>query len=779
MQNKAPQGKQDPIPTPESELEQYGVWVKAEPQDVVDEPVTGKPISRNMAHDADAKDLLSEQEDLVDSFEFDKNLTDGIEELEALSPSDDLEIIGELPEEIEAFDLEAMEQVDLESLPEPLGEDISADVTDDAALDISLDDLDYEEPPAETEPISFDTEKPSDTSFNTTDIDIEDFGISDTDTADSLPSIDDFNMDEPSGKHPEATLAPEDSLSDDFESLDIDLQFDDTIPLDDSVESSESFTASDDVGIDVTSDFESVDIDSIGLQPPSRDAASSSFAPDAPDVVSGTSEPSNISMDSFIDLDDSDVPGIVPDMELENVSLNDEPIGFDDVQAVTDDLGAKQAEPSSDLLQKIVLELSSIKDELVSLRGQLSSLKAANQAAPEPEEGLIIADEGAPGGFFDEEDDDTIALTGDELDNILNTADFTEEIADDEPFDGTAMPSLEIPDDIELLPEDGVYEPQESGIETIELPTIEPTAEEFESISAQDGVTPITNLPEDTSFLDGAEDEMSLDLEMPLEDVPLVEPDSSDLDSIIDSAFDSEDTQSADHENQNEEAESEIVLDFDSDDEPVISTVDSFPAPLDELEDALDLEEFVESDDLGGLELLGEESELEELEELSLDDDIPATEIEDFGILDASSEDPESVASLDQAASSGSLSTPESDLFVETPASNDNVDEVEEIEEVASILEPEPMSSDAESFETATEVEAVDASPKPDTAAVAEALPSDSDKLAPDKLKHDVKSVLLYLDQLLASLPEEKIEEFASSEYYDTYKRLFDDLGLL
>ena len=34
------------------------------------------------------------------------------------------------------------------------------------------------------------------------------------------------------------------------------------------------------------------------------------------------------------------------------------------------------------------------------------------------------------------------------------------------------------------------------------------------------------------------------------------------------------------------------------------------------------------------------------------------------------------------------------------------------------------------------------------------------------------------MDQLLESLPEEKIEEFAKSEYFDTYKRLFDELGI-
>jgi hypothetical protein len=34
------------------------------------------------------------------------------------------------------------------------------------------------------------------------------------------------------------------------------------------------------------------------------------------------------------------------------------------------------------------------------------------------------------------------------------------------------------------------------------------------------------------------------------------------------------------------------------------------------------------------------------------------------------------------------------------------------------------------------------------------------------------------MDQLLESLPEEKIEEFANSEYFETYKKLFDELGL-
>ena len=45
-------------------------------------------------------------------------------------------------------------------------------------------------------------------------------------------------------------------------------------------------------------------------------------------------------------------------------------------------------------------------------------------------------------------------------------------------------------------------------------------------------------------------------------------------------------------------------------------------------------------------------------------------------------------------------------------------------------------------------------------------------------LKQDIKSVLLYMDQHLENLPEEKISEFAKSEEFNTYKKLFSELGL-
>ena len=48
----------------------------------------------------------------------------------------------------------------------------------------------------------------------------------------------------------------------------------------------------------------------------------------------------------------------------------------------------------------------------------------------------------------------------------------------------------------------------------------------------------------------------------------------------------------------------------------------------------------------------------------------------------------------------------------------------------------------------------------------------------PASMKEEIKSVLTYMDQLLENLPEDKIAEFAQSEQFETYKKLFAELGL-
>ena len=51
------------------------------------------------------------------------------------------------------------------------------------------------------------------------------------------------------------------------------------------------------------------------------------------------------------------------------------------------------------------------------------------------------------------------------------------------------------------------------------------------------------------------------------------------------------------------------------------------------------------------------------------------------------------------------------------------------------------------------------------------------ESLSPET-KEELKTVLKYLDNLLEELPEDKIKEFAKSEYYDLYVKILDKLGI-
>jgi len=67
----------------------------------------------------------------------------------------------------------------------------------------------------------------------------------------------------------------------------------------------------------------------------------------------------------------------------------------------------------------------------------------------------------------------------------------------------------------------------------------------------------------------------------------------------------------------------------------------------------------------------------------------------------------------------------------------------------------------------------------PETSAAKTAGVDAEDIDIPANFKSELKSVLSYMDRLLESLPEDKIEEFAKSEYFDSYKKIFKELGLV
>ena len=435
------------------------------------------------------------------------------------------------------------------------------------------------------------------------------------------------------------------------------------------------------------------------------------------------------------------------------------PQAFDDVAAVERELAespaphaaprqaAQAASPapsshdlSTEILLKIAEELASIRGELVSLKTQLGEVKreSASEAEIEPAPSFEKEEEAAPaGGFFDEEEDETIALTGDELDNILNTADFTEEaavaesvesesadnLADISGLSAPVQPSDTSLIDEALLPESGEYQ-------------VAADAHAIDDLASR-GATPLAKAPEDTSYLETEEplveltpidaeassSEMELG-DLSMNDVPLVEPDLS--------AF--------------------KVEEFENADLPV--------EPIAEIEEGFGA--AGESAGIPDIELSADQvTDVEELEAL------PEAEEADFGGISLHSEAAEEAISEIEELAPIDEEKPDEDLAIRIER-----DTVKPAEPVALHPDQIPTSLD----DTLFVEEAPRAAPKPSSVPPAAPVAERDDNV---RLKTEIRSVLSYLDKLLDYLPEDKIEEFAHSEHFDTYKKLFEELGLV
>ena len=106
---------------------------------------------------------------------------------------------------------------------------------------------------------------------------------------------------------------------------------------------------------------------------------------------------------------------------------------------------------------------------------------------------------------------------------------------------------------------------------------------------------------------------------------------------------------------------------------------------------------------------------------------------------------------------------------------------------VENFLNPDPIVNDDVLNEPVFEETAVDEpviedeiakEPVVETAPESEPIAESEPENTNDDLKQDIKSVLLYMDTILENLTEEKIVEFAKSDEFATYKKLFSELGL-
>ena len=392
---------------------------------------------------------------------------------------------------------------------------------------------------------------------------------------------------------------------------------------------------------------------------------------------------------------------------------------FEDLDALEDELATAASAArgprgaSSEILARIEEELRSIRADLTQLRGELTGLrKARAEAAVEsPRAGAE-----AQSGFFDEDEDETIALTGDELDNILNTAEITEESAE--------SPNVESPD----LGLEGLDE-ETPAADVLTLDT--PLAEEEISAAAEPA---------------GEAEELPAELE--LEDL-----------SAEASAAPSQDLEGL------PELDLEGVPEIDSAAQAEGGPGEGKPEDLETLE----LEEAPED-----LEALPEAAS-----DLELAEEAPAAqaEVPELG----GDVDLEALAAEAEALGGEAGPAPVEDL---------------ELGELESVSEDLPAAPAAEAIEieldstggaqagTSAEeallepVEDLEAAEEAPAAAAPSATAREGAGAIPEDLKDEIRTVLRYMDHLLEALPDEKIQEFANSEYFVTYKKLFEDLGL-
>jgi hypothetical protein len=389
---------------------------------------------------------------------------------------------------------------------------------------------------------------------------------------------------------------------------------------------------------------------------------------------------------------DLDLEEIEPEQGKESeieVPLSESVPELDSLEEAAETEAHAAPRSSEAILKKIEQDLKQIKLEIQNLKREL----AGRGEAEGPHAGA------AP-GFFSEEEDDSIALTGDELDNILNTAEITEERP------GAASPVEDL--QITELPE---------AAEELAEPVLPEAVEELAEPALPEAVEELT----EPALSEAAED------------LELLEPGS-----------------------------------LSAEPEKVEIELEQKPAPV-------DLE-------LGGM-----------TEELPAGPDLELEELEENGAAELVLEEPAETAAqaaesvLEEAAPAEELSLEElSGEPAEKPAAEPAelaaaAEPLELVEELPDLSLAEEQAAPAEAAEPVELELTEEAAAEPLAELPAEsptgAKPAAEEPL-PEDLREDVKSVLSYLDQLLEALPEEKIKQFAQSEYFGVYKRLFEELGL-
>ena len=408
------------------------------------------------------------------------------------------------------------------------------------------------------------------------------------------------------------------------------------------------------------------------------------------------------------EVEETEIPDTFDEEAASFLENDDEKVAevADSITAPILDEGELETEkPSTQMtaiFSQIVTELSSLKNEIASLKNEFETLK--NEKQPENLK-LESNDSGNEGFFSNSDEDDTIALSKDEMDNILNTADIAQ--AEEPEEKETESEKTE-------ATQENLSEPEELSSEEPEFKEEPKTTDETENLfGSADDVADIS----DEDIL--SDDDFAMEFE------------SAQTENIEEPTLDD-----VDYTNISKETDLPEEISVPKNDDIL---VESSPTDLLETKDSKnESENSSDSFDEDPFELSAVEPSISE----TLTD-------EKLDYLSKTPEEAEQNVNSEEV-----LELPESEE-TENAKENESAEEVETEKTEATqenISEPEELSSE-----------------EPETK---------ESKDISDDLKTEIKSVLSYMDQLLENLPENKIAEFAQSEQFDTYKKLFKELGL-
>ena len=672
-------------------------------------------------------------------------------------------------------------------------------------------------------------------------------------------SLDDF-MDGDFETEPQDISAPKEDIIEDEPPLEMDLTFDDSV---------ENVETEDNISVETYDDFdddsvaietEEISLDDFGtvFDTPSEDKQEakpqasvnmsdteeidlSDFGIDAnaeetpinQDVEEAKKKDTVVDYDLFVgDENTTSAPVVNEIKSAEKTESTEQLSQHENDNTVSENQNTTQTVSSVDtsILQQIMAELQNLKNDINTLKNNIEEIKAEEsvKSVQEQEEIVIPQEEKKnEGGFFsDLDDDDTIALSFDELDNIMNNADFSSEKNNTEENLPNEAQNEESFADEEILED---VTPTEEETLTSQEPVLEQTPAVEESFTDEEILESETPVEEETLeniIYDGqSEDEINFDFE----DESLEEPTIESFSEIsIDESFEdnlpeeisiskeddifvesnSQDFMKTESEETIKESDFEETEEFE---EP-FETFDSFEE--NEIDDDIPtVEKLLENQDTDSIlrsdkaaferdqlnqqnEVLVENIQSEnQPEQENIENDF--IELANSDILDQEpviEETSVDIESDENDIQSVSEDEPVFDTF-ENISSEDEQDTFEVdfdslseqiIEEPVIEEQNEPNSENSlidnnsdslieNSEDNSSENNDISKQTKEETA-VTDTI--QTQKPLSQDLMQDVKSLLLYMDQLLEDLPEEKIEEFANSDKFVLFKNVFEKLGL-